>query len=539
MRTLQEIFARNNWIFYLIIVLLLFPALLINIGVLPFIDDESIRALVSMEMIFSGDYITPTIADELYFKKPPGFNWLVVLFYKVSGNFNDATLRYVSVFSLLIYGFIIYQFSNEHLGKRNAIMVSLMFITCGRILFYDSFYGLIDIAYSALVYMSIMLIWHYFKKEYFLLLFLVSYGLTAVTFLMKGLPSIYYQGVSLLVIFISEKKFRKLFSWKHLSGILLFVGIIGLYYTLYLEKNPGNFQKIFQVLFTESSEKTALGFNVAATVKYFLTFPFQFIYHFLPWTIWIIYFLRKDIRQIIFKNPFIRINLYLFIFNILIYWFSPNTFARYLFVHAPMMFIILVYLHQIHKEENTLHFRSQNIIFLCMGVILVLVPFFYPVLNITKDVPHAVLKSIVLILLSAVSLMFLIRFKNQKLLIVVMMLLIGRIGFDWFIFPSREKTNLLSQCRDEAITVGKETLGHDLHLLRGIPMSTHPLYYISRERKEQLKWTDDISDPEAYYVIDESTFNGPEYDKYFEFHLRYNMVPISVVKFKHEVKENF
>ena len=159
-------------------------------------------------------------------------------------------------------------------------MVSLMFITCGRILMYDSFYGLIDIAYSALVFMSIMLIWHFFKKENLLILFLVSYALTAVTFLMKGLPSIYYQGVSLLVIFISEKKFKKLFSWKHLSGILLFVCIIGLYYAFTLPGIPGIFRNVFQVLFTESSEKTALGFSIADTVKYIFTFPFQFILSF-------------------------------------------------------------------------------------------------------------------------------------------------------------------------------------------------------------------------------------------------------------------
>ena len=139
MDSLIEILKKNEWIFYVIIGLLLLPALLINLGVHPFIDDEAIRALVSMEMIFSGDYITPTIAGELYFKKPPVFNWLVVLFYKISGNFSDATLRCVSVFSLLMFGLIIYQFVKKELGKKNAIMVSLMFITCGRILLYDSF----------------------------------------------------------------------------------------------------------------------------------------------------------------------------------------------------------------------------------------------------------------------------------------------------------------------------------------------------------------------------------------------------------------
>jgi 4-amino-4-deoxy-L-arabinose transferase-like glycosyltransferase len=531
MGSLLEILKKNHWIFYVIIGILLLPALLINIGVIPFINDESIRALVSMEMIFSGDYITPTIAGELYFKKPPVFNWLIVLFYKIAGNFNDATLRYTAVFSLILFSLIIYLVLKDKLGKKNAILVSLMFITCGRILIYDSFHGLIDIAYSALVYLSIMLIWHFFKKEKLLILFLVSYGLTAVTFLMKGLPSIYYQGVSLLVIFISEKKFLKLFSWKHLSGIFLFLCIIGLYYYLYLDRNPGNLKNIAQVLFSESSEKTAAGFSIVVTIKHFLTFPFEFLYHFVPWTIWIIYFLRKDIRQILFNNPFIRINLYLFFFNILIFWFSPDTFARYLFVHVPMLFTILVYLHQVHKEQNTLHFRIQNIVFLSLGGLMVLVPFFYPVLNITKDVPHAVLKSIVLILFSALFFMLLFRLKEQRLLIIVILLLIGRIGFDWFIFPSREKTNLLSQCRDEAIAVGKATSGYDLHLVDGTLIGPHSIYYISRERKEQLKWTNDISDPDAFYIIRESMFKNQAYDKYFEFHIRYGMTPLSVVKF--------
>lgn len=118
------------------------------------------------------------------------------------------------------------------------------------------------------------------------------------------------------------------------------------------------------------------------------------------------------------------------------------------------------------------------------------------------------------------------------------MLLIGRIGFDWFIIPSREKANFLSQCRDEAIAAGKATSGHDLCLVRGTPMSNHALYYISRERNEPLKWTDDISDPDAFYIIRESTFKGPEYVTYYEFHLRFEKMIVSVVKFKHEEKEN-
>lgn len=534
MRFLGNTFQRNDRILYIIIGILLFPALLINIGLVPFINDEAIRAVVAMEMIFKGDCITPTIAGELYFKKPPVFNWLIILFFKAAGNFNDATLRYTAVFSLLMFCLIIYLVLKNRIGKQNAILVGLMMITCGRILFYDSFHGLIDISYSALVYSGIMLTWHYFRKGSFLPLYLVSYGLTAVTFLMKGLPSVYYQGVSLLVIFIAGKQWKQLFSWKHLTGILLFVCLVGLYYSTYLKRNPGNLHNIVQVLFSESSDKTALGFNLWVTIKHFFTFPFEFIYHFLPWTIWILYFVRKDIRSLLLAHPFIRINLYLFFFNILIFWFSPDTFARYLFVHAPMFFTILVYLHQVHRNENTRHYRWQEIIFLCLGGLLVMVPFFYPVLTATKDVPHAVLKAVILILSSALLFLGMFRFRDQRVLIVVTMLLIGRIGFDWFVFPSREKNGVLTQCRNEAMAVGRATRGHDLKLVRGTRMSAHAVFYISREREESLTWTSDLTDPEAYYVIQESVFKGPEYEKKYEFHIRYRMTPLSVVKFKHD-----
>ncbi len=40
--------------------------------------EEPRRALVAMEMMYSGDYIHTTIHGAAYYNKPPLFNWLVV-----------------------------------------------------------------------------------------------------------------------------------------------------------------------------------------------------------------------------------------------------------------------------------------------------------------------------------------------------------------------------------------------------------------------------------------------------------------------------
>ena len=130
MQDIIKIINQRSWILYLLLGILLIPALLVNLGLQPFISDEAVRALVSMEMIFSGDYITPTLAGDLYFRKPPGYNWFISIFYLVSGNYSDTTLRLVTIFSLVAYGSIIFLTLRKRLGRQNALLVSFMFITC-------------------------------------------------------------------------------------------------------------------------------------------------------------------------------------------------------------------------------------------------------------------------------------------------------------------------------------------------------------------------------------------------------------------------
>ena len=52
---------------YLLAILIIFPALLINMGLLTLNEDEAIRALVALEMKYSGNLIVPTLNNTYYY----------------------------------------------------------------------------------------------------------------------------------------------------------------------------------------------------------------------------------------------------------------------------------------------------------------------------------------------------------------------------------------------------------------------------------------------------------------------------------------
>jgi 4-amino-4-deoxy-L-arabinose transferase-like glycosyltransferase len=205
---------HKRWL-YLVAILLLFPALFINLGLMSFIDDEAIRALVALEMKLSGNYIVPTMHGAFYYSKPPLFNWLLILFYNLGGVVNEWTTRIPTVLALMGYGFTIYYFFRKHFDKYTAIVNAFLLITCGRILFWDSMLGLIDITYSWVTFTAFMVVFHEFKKGNHLRLFAISYFLTAIGFMLKGFPSILFQGFTLITWFLVQRQFKQLFTWKH------------------------------------------------------------------------------------------------------------------------------------------------------------------------------------------------------------------------------------------------------------------------------------------------------------------------------------
>jgi 4-amino-4-deoxy-L-arabinose transferase-like glycosyltransferase len=509
------------------------PALYISLGMLPLIGDESIRALVSLEMMLSGDYITPTMDGELYFNKPPLFNWVLIGFFRLFNRSDEFIVRLPTTLFLLIYCYTIYWWTKRELGRQLGILAALLFITCGRILFWDSFLGLIDIAYSWLVFLNFMLIWHFIQKRNFTLLFIISYALIAITFLLKGLPSLVFQAITLLTVFIMNKETRRLFSWQHITGILLLVFITGTYYLLYHLKNPDQLERILIRLFTESSQKSAIGAGIRRTMLHLFTFPFELIYHFVPWTLLVIFVFHKKIFSKALTKPFIRFCLFVFLTNMVVYWLSPITYPRYLLMLFPLIFIVFLYIAKMHAISGTPHYRFMKALLYWFMVSLVLASGLLPVLFASHiPVEKVYLKSLLVLAAGGLVLFFFHRTRSSGLLYSLgLALLISRVSFNLFLVPYRQSISWMDLCRKDAIEIAKYTKGQEMYLLTDT-ITIPNVYYLTRERNEILRYkTSPVVGP--YFIVKDTSLFGSAFKKEFSMRVPYYTRSYFAGKFKH------
>lgn len=517
---------------------LLIPALLINLGLIPpfFHTDESRRAVVAIEMIFSGDYLSPTINGNLYFNKPPVYNWIIALFFQLTGSFSPFVLRLPAVFGALLLAFFIHRFTLENTAhKKSAWIAALATITTGRILFYDSFIGLIDLTYAAFTFLNFMLIFRYGMKQAWLKLFVISYSLMAFTFLMKGFTALVFQAITLVVFMIDLRKFKVLFKWQHFLGLFSALCILGLYYILYLNANHLKLQDILNILWNESAKRTPTANGPLLVLKHILIFPFEFIYTFFPWTLLGALFLIRSVRKAIWNSAFYRFCLIVFFANLSVYWISPGTMPRYLFPILAMLIIPLVGAYSQLSFPNDKIRKYFEFICFFLLILVVVASLVMPFVEPTSDIPFGIPVAI-LIAGSLTILLYFYKTRAQlRLSLIVLGLVIARIGFDWFILPTRaEKYELLNE---DALEVVKITKGQPLYLYR-LHTSPEPntylhnsfTYVIESNRKEILQLVRTNDNPEAFYLVGDWELRNEEFTTYFEF-VSEDVHTIHLVKF--------
>ncbi|MGK0363607.1 MAG: 4-amino-4-deoxy-L-arabinose transferase-like glycosyltransferase [Saprospiraceae bacterium] len=524
---MQETFTRQQQhLFFSFIILLLTPALLINLGIMPFIDDEALRALIAIEMDISGNYITPTINGEYYYNKPPLYNWFLLLWFNALGNYEEFTSRLATVFCLLGYAGTIFYFSKKHYSTKFALLNAFFLITCGRILIYDSMLGLIDIAFSWVTFTAFMIVYHQYEKRNYYALFIFTYLLTAIGFLMKGLPSLVFQGATLFAFFLYKKDFKRLFSLAHITGGLLFLVIVGAYYFAYNQYN--SLETVFNTLLFESSRRTASTHGMGSTILHLFTFPFEVIFHFLPWTVLVILFFQKSIKKILSADPFIIFCLVTFFANILVYWISVQVYPRYLFMHLPLLFTSLLFLY-FREGQNT---KSHQIIHIILGLlggglfIGVLSPLF---LERTADISFLYLKVFGLSLTIGGLCWLFFKKKQERLLITVAILLVARLALNWFVIPDRYSLDWGREVKESSIKIGKDFKDQPLFLYPKTLMQSTNSYYLTRERMQIFRLKKTVDSPEELFVLDpyhnKKDFN---YDKKGEIMVRYKYLTFDV-----------
>lgn len=493
---------KNHPGILLIAVALLLPfALLLNIGLMPLISDEPTRAIVTLEMILSGNYITPTINGEFYYNKPPLFNWILAGFVQISGKQDEFIFRLPTIISLVLSAFSIFLFSRKALGKYDAVIAALMLVTSARILFWDSFQGLIDVTYALITFGSFAALYHFSEGKKYLLMFLFTYTMAAAGYLMKGLPSVAFQGISLLAWMMHEKSFRKLFTFQHLAGIAVFLLITGTYYYAYLQTN--SLQDVFSTLLDQSNRINDKDGTPLSWSSHLFVFPFEMAYEFAPWTLLLLLLFDRDVRRRTFEQKFFRYCLLIFLSNIIIYWVSADMRPRYLFMLFPLLFIILT---KAWREALRLQTRMSGFIgllFLLMIVAALLSLLIYPFWKETMHLPGIATIIPVLFIVTGFSVFAAVKLPQFRIWFLVIALLSVRIGFNAFNLPARYNSYPDAGYRQGEVTTGRLSRGHDLFILGDTPFNHDASFYISRERGSIVRRTWEISDKRTCYITDE------------------------------------
>ena len=458
----KQSFLNNPYFFLILGLALFFPAYLINLGDQPIIEDESIRSLVAFEMVKSGDYITPTIGGDPYLRKPPLYNWLIAGSFKLFGNYSEVAVRMPMVISTFFFALTIFFFVKREFGTRMGVINALIFITVGRIIVYESLHGLIDIAFSWLTYLFFMTSYVFFKKQRYLLLFTSAYLITSVTWLMKGIPGVVFLGISLLVLFISNKKFKMLFNWRHFVGMLLFILIVGGYYLIYFSRNNISPEELFTTLIGQTTRRTVIRFGWLVTLKHLFNFPFEMLYHFLPWTILLVLFFIRGSFKKIRSHPFLKYNFLLLIFNIILYWTSPEVHPRYILMLLPLFFTLVTWIYFKHFKENNRIINSMEILIGVVLVIACIAPFLSYFNELTNAVDHLIISAIILSVFLSIITIYYWKKKPMRLFWLAIAILIMRIGFDFIILPTRQIGNQEVRGKQSAIEVATKTWGKTL-----------------------------------------------------------------------------
>ncbi|GAB3024437.1 ArnT family glycosyltransferase [Spirosoma pulveris] len=475
-----------------------------HLGLMPLdTGDEARRALVSLEMMLSGDYLTPTLHGERYFNKPPLFNWLIIASYRLFGNYSSFALRFPMLVSLLLLGLVLFRFVRKEINPVVGGAAALMMLTNGRVLLYDSMLGLIEITFALVTYTAIMLVYHYDRKQSYWWLYLTTYALTAIAFLLKGLPPLAFQGLTLLGWFVYTRRIRLLFHPAHFAGIGLFVLITGAYYWAYFSRNAIPLQDVAGVLFTESAKRTGLYFGWGATLLHLITFPFELTYHFAPFTLLAVLLLRRGIGKILAEDPFVAFNAVSFSSTVIIYWLSPQVYGRYLIGLMPMLFTVLAYLYYEHSRPASRGRWWVERIWLVTTVVLAAgcwAVMFYPV---TRVLPGALAKTAVLSVLLSGLAWLMIRDTHNRLRLMIAVLIVVRMGFNWFALPGRAAKREFY--KDTAVKAARLTLGHPLYGYKTTvgdgPATDVSSFHITLVRGNILQRTNKKI-PGAFYIAD-------------------------------------
>ncbi|WP_422081146.1 ArnT family glycosyltransferase [Ulvibacterium sp.] len=256
-----------------------------------FENDSAQFAVMAMRMVQENDFLSLFKGPEEYLDKPHMHFWLAALSFKIFGLHDWAyripaiIVTFLGAYSCYGLGRLLY---NVHVGK----LATLVFMTSQTIVL-----SVIDVRTDAvLTGFTIFAIWQlaaYIQKGTLGHMILGAIG-AGIAFSTKGQIALLVIGLPLLCHLAYTRKWKALFHWKVLAGLLFFgIAVTPMLYAYYHQfdlhpekviRGKAERSGIFFIFWEQSFERLS-GEGVGKNSSDYFFFFHTFLWVFLPWTV--------------------------------------------------------------------------------------------------------------------------------------------------------------------------------------------------------------------------------------------------------------
>ena len=496
--------------------LLLLTGWFLNLGAFPFKLEEPRRALVALEMILNDDFIVPTINNEPYYKKPPMFNWVLIGSFHLFGDYSEFAARFVTVLSFIVMVALLGWAGAKYVNKEFGWLLALLTATCVDFLFYATIYAEIDVFYSLVTITGFLGLFHFHKRRNYFALFLWVYFFGALGTLTKSLPSVAFIACSLPAYLWYKKDLKQLFSFSHLLGVMVYVTIVGAYLFLYEKRH--SLEPLLQSLFYDSSERTLVQQHWTSLLGHLVNYPLTVLKGTLPGSLLLIFVIRKrrDVVSTWKENPLIAFAVILLAANFWLYWISPGSRLRYVFMLFPFVLAIGLFFYQkFHAvDHRRLYFFRlfTRILIALSGLACLALPFVPGV----KELPGIIVISI----LSAAGVAALFGYQYirpvHSLFSMILLAAWLRIVFDLTVLSVRGTDSDSQRWKDIAYRVAELTKGNPLYVTRADNMHMLIPFYLTQQGQGILNYRPDF-EYGGYYLVDKGSVPQEQFNVHYDF----------------------
>ena len=231
---------------------------------------ESNYALTAMEMLQSGDYVSPRIFGNYWYDKPVLFYWELMAAFSLFGTTEFAARFFPSVFGLV--GVVMaYAFASRLYDKKTGFVAALVLVTSLEY-FYLSHAVITDM--TLFVFFSATLMLFYLAySEGRPRLYYGAYACAALAVLTKGPVGLVLPGLIIVLFLLWRRDFKSVFLHIKLgSGLLLFFVIAGLWYVPMYMMHGGDF--ISQFIGVHNALRATVSEHPKDNVWYYYTVVF-------------------------------------------------------------------------------------------------------------------------------------------------------------------------------------------------------------------------------------------------------------------------